>query len=85
MGGKDSNYQIVYRDEYLQKYVPGGWVLFQRMKEYGGGFWLGKTFDGLFMLELDHPVSLHDGIVYIVRYPPAAANPDDLDDEFRLT
>lgn len=85
MGGKDSNYQIVYRDECLQKYVPGGWVLFQRMKEYGGGFWLGKTFDGLFMLELDHPVSLHDGIVYIVRYPPAAANPVDLDDEFRLT
>ncbi len=85
MGGKDSNYQIVYRDEHLQIYVPGGWVLFQRLKEYGGGFWLGKTFDGLFMLELDHPVSLHDGIVYIVRYGKVAENFMDFDDDFKLT
>jgi len=85
MGGKDSNYQIVYRDECLQNYVPGGWVLFQRMKEYGGGFWLGKTFDGLFALELDHPVSLHDGIVYIIRYPFAAKKTIDVDDDFKLT
>ncbi|STT06551.1 Uncharacterised protein [Klebsiella pneumoniae] len=55
MGSKDSNYQVVYRYEPLMKYVPGGWVLFQRPKSCGGGFWLGKTYDGVFMLELERP------------------------------
>ncbi|MFU0853505.1 hypothetical protein ACM26X_15530 [Kluyvera cryocrescens] len=85
MGVKDSNYQVVYRNESLKKYVPGGWVLFQRMKQHGGGFWLGKTFDGLFMLELEYPVSLHDGIVYIVNQSQVAANFMDFDDDFTLT
>ncbi len=42
MGSKDSNYQVIYRYEPLPKFVPGGWVLFQRPKSCGGGFWLGK-------------------------------------------
>ncbi|STS85353.1 Uncharacterised protein [Klebsiella pneumoniae] len=58
MGSKDSNYQVVYRYEPLIKYVPGGWVLFQRPKSCGGGFWLGKTYDGVFMFELDRPFPL---------------------------
>lgn len=37
MGGKDSNYQIVYRGETLNNFVPGGYVFFQRLKKYGGG------------------------------------------------
>lgn len=85
MGRKDSNYQIVYRDETLTHYIPGGWVLFQRPKEYGGGFWLGKTFDGLFMLEMDRPVSLHDGIYYIVQNTNVSANFMDFDEDFTLT
>ena len=55
------------------------------MKQHGGGFWLGKTFDGLFMLELEYPVSLHDGIVYIVNQSQVAANFMDFDDDFTLT
>ncbi|HDX5345360.1 TPA: hypothetical protein ROI66_004315 [Citrobacter sedlakii] len=85
MGVKDSNYQIVYRDEVLNKFVPGGWVLFQRMKVHGGGFWLGKTFDGVFMLELEHPISLHEGIVYILHCDRVAQNFMDFDDDFTLT
>lgn len=85
MGGKDSNYQVVYRGDSLQNYVPGGWVLFQRQKQYGGGYWLGKTFDDLFMLEMEYPVSLHDGVVYIVQYGKVAANFMDFDDDFTLT
>lgn len=42
MGGKVPNYQIVYRDETLNYFKPGGYVFFQRLKEYGGGYWLGK-------------------------------------------
>ncbi|WP_409071598.1 ABC transporter ATP-binding protein [Klebsiella quasipneumoniae] len=55
MGSKDSNYQVVYRYEPLPKYVPGGWLLFQRPKSCGGGFWLGKTYDGVFSLNLNAP------------------------------
>ncbi|EBV7175782.1 hypothetical protein AVE16_09365 [Salmonella enterica subsp. enterica serovar Thompson] len=43
MGGKVPNYQIVYRDETLNYFKPGGYVFFQRLKEYGGGYWLGKN------------------------------------------
>lgn len=43
MGKKDSNYQIVYRGEGLKNFIPGGWVFFQRPKECGGGYWLGRT------------------------------------------
>lgn len=38
MGVKDSNYQVVKRGEGLPRFVDGGWVFFQRLKEYGGGF-----------------------------------------------
>lgn len=56
MAGSDTNYQIVYRGDYLECFHPGGWVFFQRPKEVGGGFWLGRTYDFVFMIELPRPV-----------------------------
>ena len=47
MGLKDSNYQIVYRGETLQNFKPGQYVFFQRLKEYGGGYWLGRTHEDI--------------------------------------
>ncbi|WP_194391741.1 hypothetical protein [Klebsiella variicola] len=85
MGSKDSNYQVVYRYEPLMKYVPGGWVLFQRPKSCGGGFWLGKTYDGVFMFELDRPVPLSEGVKYIILSSRVSDNFMDFDDDFRLT
>ncbi|MCQ8229115.1 hypothetical protein [Pantoea trifolii] len=58
-------FQVVYRGEVLTGYKPGGWVFFQRPKECGGGFWLGKTYDFVFMLEIPHPVSIGQGWDYI--------------------
>lgn len=65
MAGSDANYQIVYRGESLTDYVPGGLVFFQRPKENGGGFWLGRTLDGIFWFEIYEPVSLSQGLIYL--------------------
>lgn len=65
MAGSDSNYQVVYRGESLTDYTPGGLVFFQRPKENGGGFWLGRTHDGVFWLEISTPVSLSQGLLYL--------------------
>lgn len=57
MGGKVPNYQIVYRDETLNYFKPGGYVFFQRLKEYGGGYWLGKIYEDGFEFVLERPTS----------------------------
>lgn len=77
MGGKDTNYQIVYRGDYLEYFHSGGWVFFQRPKEAGGGFWLGRTYDFVFMIEVLQPVSLREGIIYLQQLSyVSAANSD---------
>ncbi|MGC0889325.1 hypothetical protein WKG88_22295 [Pantoea agglomerans] len=65
MAGSDSNYQVIYRGENLTDYAPGGLVFFQRPKENGGGFWLGRTYDGFFWFEILAPVSLSQGLFYL--------------------
>lgn len=80
MGGRDLNYQIVYRGEQLTRYVPGGRVLFQREKCDGGGFWIGRTCDGVFWLEIDRPLFLSDAMIAIMeldRRPPAPPAPPE--------
>ncbi|MDE8754237.1 hypothetical protein PZA22_06925 [Pectobacterium polaris] len=44
--------------ETLSFYKPGEWVFFQQAKENCSGYWLGKTYDFVFMLEIPHPVSI---------------------------
>ncbi|MFB4411753.1 hypothetical protein [Pantoea sp. ANP04] len=76
MAGKDTDYQIVYRGDCLEYFHSGGWVFFQRPKEAGGGFWLGRTYDFVFMIELPRPVSLREGIIYLqeLRYVSASSS-----------
>ncbi|ECD3753440.1 hypothetical protein E0S44_14720 [Salmonella enterica subsp. enterica serovar Orion] len=66
MGGKVPNYQIVYRGETLNYFKLGGYVFFQRLKEYGGGYWLGKTHEDGFEFVLEQPTSLNEGIRYLL-------------------
>ena len=73
MAGSDSNYQVVYRGESLTDYAPGGLVFFQRPKENGGGFWLGRTYDVVFLLEIPAPVSLSQGLLYLQAVKNSAA------------
>ena len=84
MGGKDNNYQVVYRGEVLENFRDGGWVFLQRAKEYGGGYWFGRTYHDYFLLEFDGPTSLFEGIKYIVAYEALAVSPGGLDDDFEL-
>lgn len=86
MGVKDSKYQIVYRGETLANMVPGGLVFIQRSRDYGGGFWLIRTYDNPFCswLELEKPISLNDGLRYIVEAEKVAERYLDFDDDFQL-
>lgn len=47
MGGKDHSFDVVYRGESRDWISPGKYVFFQRLKEYGGGYWLGQAYDGV--------------------------------------
>ncbi|HDR2353297.1 TPA: hypothetical protein QCH65_000441 [Enterobacter roggenkampii] len=84
MGAPDLNYQVVYRGQQLERYVPGGWVMFQRPKECGGGYWLGRTYDDCFWFEFDRPTSLGDAIEYIIGYEKVSKNYLEFDDDFHL-
>lgn len=83
MGGKDLNYQVVYRGEELSPYREGGWVFFQRPKSCGGGFWFGRTYSDCFWLEFEQPTSLGIGIEYLLSLRKVDVN--SFDDDFKLT
>ena len=84
MGGKDANYQVVYRGEVLENYRPGGWVFFQRPKECGGGYWLGRTYDDVFMMDYWRPVSLNEGLAYLLTVKQVEAKSNEFDANFPL-
>ncbi|MCE6966082.1 hypothetical protein K6W81_19695 [Enterobacter sp. MW07] len=84
MGVKDSNFQVVYRGEVLERFTPGGWVFFQRPKECGGGYWLGRTYHDVFMIEYDRPVSLNEGMQYLILVNKVESKNDDFDPNFSL-
>lgn len=78
MGGKDSNFDVVYRGDVFHYQIPGRWVFFQREKVYGGGYWLGQAYDDFYLFGIERPVSLREGIDYIL----ACAYANDLGDLF---
>ncbi|MFS9379439.1 hypothetical protein QNN88_01910 [Citrobacter sp. ANG330] len=84
MGVKDTNYQIIYRGQSLESYLPGQWAFFQRPKECGGGYWLGRVYDDCFWLELEQPVSLFDGLRFIDGLDIVQRKAWDFDDDFQL-
>ena len=85
MGAPDSNYQVVYRGEALPRFVPGGWVFFQRQKEHGGGYWFGRTYEDCFWFEFEQPTSLFEGLKYLAVLRKVEAQAHTFDDDFELT
>jgi hypothetical protein len=84
MGGKDLKYQIIYRGETLAYVIPGQWVFFQRSKESGGGYWLGRTYPDFYLFGLERPVSLSEGLQYMILGDRVEANSKTFDDDFEL-
>ncbi|KLV42483.1 hypothetical protein QRZ63_19215 [Citrobacter youngae] len=79
MGKKDINHQIIYRGKVLERFTTGGWGFFQRQKECCGGFWLGRIYEDCFWLELDFPVSLHDGLGFLIEVTRVEQRSDECD------
>jgi hypothetical protein len=85
MGSKDLGYDVVYRGETITYIREGRWVFFQRLKEYGGGYWLGRTYHDAFIFGLERPTSLFEGIQFILAMEIAESSFTVFDDDFKLT
>lgn len=68
MGGRDSEFQVVYRGEALNSFRPGGWVMFQRSRESGGGFWLGQTFENAFIFGRPFPLTYREALLLVMDF-----------------
>lgn len=85
MGKADSNYIVVYRGDTVDYIAPGTWVFFQRPLHCGGGYWLGRAYDDVFIIEYERPTSLYDGIRFIMMANGVNLDADAFDDDFELT
>ncbi|ENZ7196985.1 TPA: hypothetical protein MAL36_004611 [Klebsiella variicola] len=87
MGGKDTSYQIVYRGETLKNFKPDQCVFFQRERQYGGGYWLGKTHVDGFEFLLEQPTSLREGMLFLLTLEKVEARHMEFVDfdDFNLT
>ncbi|EPC4818924.1 lF-82 [Salmonella enterica] len=84
MGSKNPKCTIIYRGEFIESVPDGSWLIIQRAKEYGGGFWLGKAYVDCFWLEFEKPMSLRDCMHYSVVHDGMVNNGQTFDDEFKL-
>lgn len=59
-------------------------MFFQRPKECGGGYWLGKTYDFVFMLEIPYPISLRQGMDFLNEAEGIGIHKSASVDDFKL-
>ena len=87
MGGKDAGFDVVYRGETRDHISPGKYVFFQRLKEHGGGYWLGQCYDDWFGFVIERPCSLREGMALLITmrgHQNDIMKFDDSLDDFRL-
>ncbi|SFR13920.1 hypothetical protein SAMN04487773_3265 [Enterobacter sp. kpr-6] len=81
MSGSDTGFEVVYRGQMHEYFIPGTRVFFQRLKEYGGGYWLGRVYDDAFIFDIERPVSLAEGMDYILISRKVESSFMDFEDE----
>jgi len=84
MGGRDSAFQIVYRGEALPYFRPGGWVMFQRSRESGGGFWLGQTFENAFIFGRPFPLTYREALLLVMDFTRRRAETPESESDDQL-
>lgn len=86
MGNKDIGYDTVLRGAEIQadRIQPSRWVFFQRAKEYGGGFWGGRTYHDYYEFGLPYPASLREGVAHMFLVMRVESGFNNFDDDFQL-
>ncbi|QKJ88007.1 hypothetical protein PMPD1_3074 [Paramixta manurensis] len=84
MGAKDIGFDVVYRGQVLpaNRVREGRLVFFQRSLQWGGGYWLVRTYHDSAYLEMEYPVSLRQGMEYLMSLRKVREFPDF--EEFEL-
>lgn len=82
--GADAQFDVVYRGQVMNHIIPGRAVFFQRLKEYGGGYWFGRTYSDYYEFLIERPVSLGEGIDFLIHANAVAARHMEFDDDFKL-
>lgn len=86
MGGRDYNFQIVFRGKSLPYFRSGGVVIFQLSNKTGNGFWLGRTFSHFFEFERLAPLSYRDAfcLAKALTEPESNVQAPEPDDQLNL-
>lgn len=86
MGGRDYNFQIVFRGKSLPYFQSGGVVIFQLSNKTGNGFWLGRTFSHFFEFERLTPLSYRDAfcLAKTLTEPESDVQAPEPDDQLNL-
>lgn len=75
---------VVYRG-YVQPYfMPGSFVFIERLKEYGGGYWLGRVYDNFYEFCIERPVSMREGMEMLLLIKGVERNAHKFVDDFQL-
>lgn len=70
MGVKDATLDVVCRGDICNYIKPGTYLFFQRLKEHGGGYWLGQGYDDWFGFVIERTASLREGMILLLTIKP---------------
>jgi len=86
MGGRDYNFQIVFKGKSLPYFRSEEVVIFQLSNKAGDGFWLGRTFSHFFEFERLAPLSYRDAfcLAKALTEPESDVQAPEPDDQLNL-
>lgn len=80
MGSDGQDFDVIYRGHVRAHIRPGKYVFIQRAIEHGGGYWFGQAYDDFFKFALEWPVSLREGIKYLMAISDVEKHVNVFDD-----